>query len=504
MARSLITSILRRRESRQTLCLEIRPDGIAWALSPGAAGQQAGFAECLPAKREAVLSELVRYQGWAGTPTTLVLPLDKYQVFQLERPEGIDDAELGDALKWKLKDFLDFSPTDAVSDVFPFPADAARGRGQLVNVVAARKSLVSEQVGLVLAAGLELVAVDVAELALRNLIARLDPQNRGAALVHLRDAYGQMVIAKGAELYLSRRLDVVSDDLKNASTQENAVQSLALEMQRSLDYYESQLGQVPPAVIRLVARDSMLPLSSMLSSYVAAGVDTLDWTPFDLPAALDSRCVPAWSAGLGTPEGGQKVNLYTEELRPRREKLQASTVLPMLLFALVVIVLGSVFARYQASGLETRQAALQQQNGQLEAAVEQLSVEVSARRPDPELEAALARINSDLARRQRLLERVESLVTGDSPGFSAQMSALARQVPDRLWLTGFTLEAEPGRVALTGGTREAANVPAMLENLGSEPSFAGRTFGSFALERDEDGRWIRFRVATDESAGDER
>ena len=84
MARSLITSILRRRKSRQALCLEIRPDGIAWALSPGTPSQQAGFAECLPAKRETALAQLVNENGWAGTPTTLVLPLDKYQVFQLE------------------------------------------------------------------------------------------------------------------------------------------------------------------------------------------------------------------------------------------------------------------------------------------------------------------------------------------------------------------------------------------------------------------------------------
>lgn len=504
MARSLITSILRRRKSRQALCLEIRPDGIAWALSPGTPSQQAGFADCLPAKRETALAQLVSENGWAGTPTTLVLPLDKYQVFQLERPEGIDDAELGDALKWKLKDFLDFSPTDAVSDVFGFPPDAARGRGQLVNVVAARKSLVREQVALVLAAGLDLVAVDVAELALRNLIARLDPQRRGAALVHLRDAYGQMVIARGGELYLSRRLDVMSDDLRNASTQETAVQSLALEMQRSLDYYESQLGQVPPAVIRLVARDSMLPLSSMLSSYVAGGVETVDWAPFELPTALDSRCLPAWSAGLGAPDGAQQVNLYTQELRPRRETLQAAKVVPVLVLAVVMVALSSAFSYYQGSELQARQAGLQQQNERLESSVAQLSAEVSARRPDPALEAALERTASELVRRQRLLERVDNLVAGDSPGFSGQMSALARQVPEGLWLTGVTLEADPGRVTLSGGTRDASAVPALLENLGAEPSFAGRTFGSFELEQEEDGRWIQFRVATDTSGGADR
>ncbi|WP_303291851.1 biogenesis protein MshI [Marinobacter sp. SS5-14b] len=267
-------------------------------MASGNPGQQSGFAESLPAKRQETLDKLVSEQGWAGSPAVLVLPLEQYQVFQVERPEGIDDSELADALKWKLKDFLDFSPTEAVTDIFGFPEDASRGRGPLVNVVAARKSLVQDLISLVAGAGLELERIDIAELALRNLASRLDTSNRGVALVHLKDRYGQMVICRGDILYLSRRLDVAHDDLRDAAKQENAVQSLALEMQRSMDYFESQLGQVPPSSIRLVAHDAVLPLSSMLSSYVAANIDTPDWSVFGLEQDLDSRCLPAWCAGL--------------------------------------------------------------------------------------------------------------------------------------------------------------------------------------------------------------
>ena len=290
--------LFQRGASVSRVCLEVRPDGIAWATSPGTSKQSTGFAECLPAKRQQTLDELVSAQGWADAPTTLVLPIDQYQVFQVERPEGLEDAELADALKWKLKDFLDFSPTEAVSDVFAFPADASRGRGPLVNVVAARKSLVKELVALVDEAGLKLQKVDIAELALRNFAAGLDAGNVGVAVVHLRDRYGQMVVCRGDTLYLSRRLELSYDDLQDASKQEDAIQSLALEMQRSLDYFESQLGQAPPSAIRLVARDSMLPLTSMLGSYMAVGLEEPDWSVFGLNESLDSRCLPAWSAGL--------------------------------------------------------------------------------------------------------------------------------------------------------------------------------------------------------------
>lgn len=304
MLRELFRKLARRPAESQRVCLEVRPDGIAWALSsPPPAGDQAGFAECTPAKRQEVLRALVVECDWEGLPAVLVLPLDQYQVFQLERPEGIEDQELADALKWKLKDLLDFSPSDAVSDVFDFPEDASRGRGHLVNVVAARKSLVTELITLIHGAELQLEKIDIAELALRNLAVRLEGNSRAAALVHLRDRYGQMVVCKGDALYLSRRLDVPFEDLKDVSRQEQAVQSLALELQRSLDYYESQLGQVPPSVIHVVSRDSSLPLSSMMGSYVASSIEMLDGQTLGVEG-LDSRCVPVWAESLAG-QGGE-------------------------------------------------------------------------------------------------------------------------------------------------------------------------------------------------------
>ena len=291
-------TLFRSRGKRSRLSLEIRPDGIAWASA-----SQTGFSECTPARRLATLQAIVASQRLAGADTIIVLPLEQYQVFQLERPEGVEDAELGDALKWKLKDFLEFSPSEAVSDVFPFPEDAARGRGDLVNVVAVRRTLVTELVALAHDSGLHLQRIDIAELALRRLVSRLDDTGRGAALVHLRDRYGHMVVCQGDTLYLSRRLDVAADELRDVSSQETAVQSLALEMQRSLDYYESQLGQVPPPVINLVARDSSLPLSSMLGAYLAASSRALDWSALGLDQEPDSRCLVAWSAGLSLSEG---------------------------------------------------------------------------------------------------------------------------------------------------------------------------------------------------------
>ena len=82
-------------------------------------------------------------------------------------------------------------------------------------------------------------------------------------------------------------------------------------------------------------------------------------------------------------------------------------------------------------------------------------------------------------------------------GFSSPLSALARQVPQGLWLTHIRLDASNGAVGLVGKAQSGRLVPVYLEQLGDEPAFMGKTFGSFRLDREEDGRWIEFQVATD-------
>lgn len=194
----------------------------------------------------------------------------------------------------------------------------------------------------------------------------------------------------------------------------------------------------------------------------------------------------------------QQVNLYTQELRPKKERLQASTGVLILALGLVFVVAGTAVFSYQNAGMARQVANLEQQNARLEQSVAKLAEAVRARQPDQEVEAALARVTETLARRQRLLKKVESLVLSDERRFSPQMAALARQIPDDVWLTGVVLESEPGQVTIEGRTRSAAKVPLYLENLGEEVAFSGKTFNAFRLSRPEEGRWIDFHVSTEQ------
>lgn len=197
----------------------------------------------------------------------------------------------------------------------------------------------------------------------------------------------------------------------------------------------------------------------------------------------------------------QQVNLYKAEFRPRRQVMSATTVLLLAVVALALVLATGGWFRYQVVGLEQSLVAERSGNDRLQQSVTSMTEEIQGRRPDAQLESAVERVTATLALRQRLLNRVERLASNRTDGFAAPMAALARQVPEDLWLTGLRLHQD--RVSLQGRTRAGNLVPVYLERLGEEPAFTGQAFGRFELGRSDDHPWIEFRVATrrDEETG---
>ena len=97
----------------------------------------------------------------------------------------------------------------------------------------------------ILKAGLKLNKIGVEELAMCNL---LEP-SEDACIILKQESGGQLclIIVKRNELYFSRRLRDY-ETLSIFSPEElkmDVVDSLSLEIQRSMDYFESQLRQAP-------------------------------------------------------------------------------------------------------------------------------------------------------------------------------------------------------------------------------------------------------------------
>lgn len=191
------------------------------------------------------LSETIEKMGLTDLPCNWVLRPSNYSLLLVEAP-NVPDDEMREAVRWKIKDLIPAAVEDVVIDVFALPEDGTRSGKKMIYVVASEKKHVLAQTESAKDANLLLESIDIVELAIRNISEVVSEDERGIAIVRLRPNSGNLVLMRKDKLYLSRQFDLkynggLLDDLPE--------DSLILELQRSLDYYERQMGQAAPATI---------------------------------------------------------------------------------------------------------------------------------------------------------------------------------------------------------------------------------------------------------------
>jgi MSHA biogenesis protein MshI len=200
-----------------------------------------------------VLRRMLRDYDLGRAPLSAVIGANDYQLAQIPAPE-VPDAEMRAAARWRMRDVMDFALDDATVDVFDVPEGRDRTARRTLFAVATRGD-VPQFISMVLGRLTDhLDVIDIPELCQRNLCTLLPQELKGVAFVLLRDDHAQMVVVRQGRLFVARRFDYdaslqISDD---GATSQRAVDAntLALELQRSLDYYETQFDQ--PAITDLV------------------------------------------------------------------------------------------------------------------------------------------------------------------------------------------------------------------------------------------------------------
>jgi len=205
----------------------------------------------LEIRAEHVLAPLAHNRELSHAAVSAVLGTDEYQLVQIEAPD-VQPEELRAAVRWKLKDIINFPPSAAVVDVFEIPEQARYVESRMIYAVAARAEAVQRVVGLVKPRVRGFDCVDIPEMCLRNVAALLPQDERGVALIALGDDFAQLTLTCRGVLYLARRIDLGlrGEGRPAADGAGIDVASLALELQRSLDYYESHFDR--PAITDVV------------------------------------------------------------------------------------------------------------------------------------------------------------------------------------------------------------------------------------------------------------
>lgn len=178
-----------------------------------------------------------------------------------------------------------------------------------------------------------------------------------------------------------------------------------------------------------------------------------------------------------------QINLYNARYLKRRELLTLANV--FIAAGLIVVALAGASALAWRTGA-ARQAEAAVAEATLQQLREQLEVEARAagnRRPSPQLAAEVARFEALLQRRERILKLLDSGAVGNTSGFSEFLRGLARQAPEGLWLTGFSIAAGGADMEIRGRMLDGAALPEFIRRLGTEKAFQGRSFAALTVTR---------------------
>jgi MSHA biogenesis protein MshI len=257
------------------------------------------YSETPVAGHPAVLKGWVEAHSLAGGRVNLVLPSSAYQLLLVDCPD-VDDDELRDAIRWRVRDLITEPLENVVIDAFTLPTDAYRGRSRMAYCAVMSRGTMQSVETLITDAGLQLHSIDIREMAFRNLGLLAGAKDLNIALLRLSQSEGLITIQHGPDLYMARRIE---QGLQRANGDYSGI---TLEIQRSLDYFESQLGKgYLNRLLLAPAGDLTDALYGALSSGLAVNLQQLDLSELvtvddaqSRNAGTFDRCLVAIGAAL--------------------------------------------------------------------------------------------------------------------------------------------------------------------------------------------------------------
>jgi hypothetical protein len=177
----------------------------------------------------------------------------------------------------------------------------------------------------------------------------------------------------------------------------------------------------------------------------------------------------------------QNINLFD----PGWKKPRSTLGFPAIFYgiAAVTVALGvvHVFVQFQVYGLNAElrrtQALLEAERAEAMKASGQ-----AARKPDPQLDAEIARLRTEAKQAHEAMAALNGGSFGEQEGFAEYLRAFSRQSVDGVWLTGLTVSGG-GDIEIRGRALRPDLVPGYLQRLNREELFAGRSFARLEMNR---------------------
>ncbi|MGF1692752.1 PilN domain-containing protein [Photobacterium kagoshimensis] len=432
-------------------------------------------------QRESAIQTLLTKHQLVGCQVKLVIGHGLYQSLLIEKPE-IPPDELPTALPFLIKDLVNESPMELVADGFSAPL-----KDRLQVFAAGRKTL-EPLIKAVAKAGSEVASISTEEVQWGALTSPTMSQ----LILHRRESSGlQLTAFKQQVMCFQRQLRGVSFPLMadGASEQQVALQldSLALELQRSLDFLSAQLRDNPISQLLISCDgedDSALAqaLSDRLSVKVIAIVP-----PSDTLLSNASRI--AWAAR--TAIQAANLDLYTDSLKPQTQLLTLRNVMASWLIGIILMATFFGWQQWQGYVVEQRLAAEQSRLSLKQGEINRLKTALSQHLPS-EVKVELAdNLEQHVATQQATLNAIEGHDSSLRVGFAGMLQELSDAANGDISLshihaTGLSLD-------LAGVARSPESVPSWIQAFKEYDHLMDRRFQVMSLGRN-DNNVVTFKL----------
>ncbi|PAJ75983.1 hypothetical protein CJF42_01725 [Pseudoalteromonas sp. NBT06-2] len=178
----------------------------------------------------------------------IVLPVHWYQIVQMDKP-NLSVDEIKQSLPWTVKDLVTIPAESIIADFIENPI--MQSGQERISVFAANKSLLMPIIKAVHKSKAELELITCEEFVLTSLL-EVDTAAHLIVYQHAGQEPSLQIVREGCLLF-SRRLRGFSR-LPNMSMEDlsmGLLDSFSLEIQRSIDFFESQLKQPPLKSLQL-------------------------------------------------------------------------------------------------------------------------------------------------------------------------------------------------------------------------------------------------------------
>jgi MSHA biogenesis protein MshI len=195
-------------------------------------------------------------------------------------------------------------------DAFEVPGLDSRGRPPTLYLAVARKDELRPRIAQIEAAGLQLSSIGISDLAWAEAVRTLSPGDDSQAALVIDARGGTMLAMRENTLFVARRFEFDGDDQRvlrepQAGRTERLFERIALELQRTLDYFDRTHQRPPPRRLLLLAGlEGLDGLGESLRNSLGLDVQSVSpesaWPELSaLPEAARVRVAALSAVGMG-------------------------------------------------------------------------------------------------------------------------------------------------------------------------------------------------------------